>query len=344
MPHSDKRPDGLSRWAADRAPAILAQAEKEAVAVLRDALLAGAMGQRDRGVLPQSADHLRAPAVQAPVPSAGEPALGELLWTYCVLRASDPHPRDLLGVDGAGPVEREEADGVAALVSRVPRAEFGADALRRNLNDLGWLERVARRHEAVIERALATSTIVPLRMCTLYESGDSVRRMLERERTALQRALELLDGRREWAVKVLVDRERVLEAARARSGDASSLEREFETLGEGGAYMLRRRVDRETRELAEALTTEVADGVHSRLQDWAIDALRLPRQNRELSGHEGEMLLNAAYLVDADRSDELRRLISELEAHHGDLGARIELTGPWPPYNFVPGGDVVTLG
>jgi hypothetical protein len=270
--------------------------------------------------------------------------VGELLWTYCVLRASDPHPQDLQGVDGARPVEREEADGVAALVSRVPRAEFGADALRRNLNDLGWLERVARRHEAVLERTLANSTIVPLRMCTLYESGQSVRAMLERERIRLQRALDLLDGRREWAVKVLIDRERVLEAVRARSGDTSALERELETRGAGGAYMLRRRVDRQTRELAEALATEVADGVHARLQDWAIDGLTLPRQNRELSGHDGEMLLNAAYLVDADRSDELRQLISELEAHHGDLGARIELTGPWPPYNFVPGGDAVTLG
>jgi hypothetical protein len=29
--------------------------------------------------------------------------------------------------------------------------------------------------------------------------------------------------------------------------------------------------------------------------------------------------------------------VAELEAHHRDLGARIELTGPWPPFNFVAG-------
>jgi gas vesicle protein GvpL/GvpF len=50
------------------------------------------------------------------------------------------------------------------------------------------------------------------------------------------------------------------------------------------------------------------------------------------------MLLNAAYLVEADRIDELRDLVSDLELRHEHLGARIELTGPWPPYNFVPGG------
>jgi hypothetical protein len=107
--------------------------------------------------------------------------------------------------------------------------------------------------------------------------------------------------------------------------------------------MLRRRLERHVRELADSVAAEVAQQVHARLQDWAIDAVTRPPQNRELSGHEGEMLLNAAYLVEADRLDELHALVSELEAHHRELGTRIELTGPWPPYNFVPGGDAEAL-
>jgi hypothetical protein len=47
------------------------------------------------------------------------------------------------------------------------------------------------------------------------------------------------------------------------------------------------------------------------------------------------MLLNGAYLVEVERTEGLRRLLSELEDRHHDLGARLELTGPWPPYNFV---------
>jgi hypothetical protein len=48
------------------------------------------------------------------------------------------------------------------------------------------------------------------------------------------------------------------------------------------------------------------------------------------------MALNAAYLVEAKRVDGLRELVGILEADHSRVGARIELTGPWPPYNFVP--------
>ena len=83
--------------------------------------------------------------------------------------------------------------------------------------------------------------------------------------------------------------------------------------------------------------------MHARLQDWALDAVSRPPQNPELSGHQGQMLLNAAYLVDRDRTEELHQIVSELEQRHLALDARIELTGPWPPYNFVPGGDAATL-
>jgi hypothetical protein len=286
---------------------------------------------------------IRPPAPETEPESGSERAeQGELLWAYCVLREADPHPPELTGVDGQRTVQRERASGLVALVSPVPRAQFAAEPLRRNLNDLTWLERVARRHEAVLEATLAVSTIVPLRMCTLYESADSVRAMLEREHSSFAEALAALDGRLEWAVKVLIDRARLMEVARTR-GDPQGLEQEQEARGEGGAYMLRRRLERAQRASVDSLAAEVAERVHARLQDWAIDATTRPPQNRELAGYSGEMVLNAAYLVERDRTDELRQLVAELEEHHRELGAQIELTGPWPPYNFVPGGGAAAL-
>ena len=44
------------------------------------------------------------------------------------------------------------------------------------------------------------------------------------------------------------------------------------------------------------------------------DAVLRPPQNRELSGHEGDMLLNGAYLVErATRRRQLRELVAELQ-------------------------------
>jgi Gas vesicle synthesis protein GvpL/GvpF len=335
--------DDLASWARRRAPELLARAEAEAVAALRDALVEAALAQRGtemparrpaRRATPEPRE--RADAARAEAPT------GDGLWAYCVLRTGEPGVDGLAGIDG-GVVERVEARGLAALVSRVPLADFGAGPLRDNLNDLDWLERVARAHEAVLERVLAETTIVPLRLCTIYESEDGVREMLEREHDSLARALDTLAGRQEWGVKVLADEERLTEEARSRSAEAAALEEELDARTGGGAYMLRRRLERHVRDAADALASELAEQVHAQLQDWASDAVALAPQNPELSGHEGRMLMNGAYLVETERVDGLRALVSDLEERHRSLGVRIELTGPWPPYNFLSGGGTAAL-
>jgi hypothetical protein len=332
-PGSDASEDALERWARQRAPALIARAEAEAAAVLRDALVAASLSEAGaRGETSRPATPFAPKAAPAPPPADTRP----LVWTYCVLRARDPDPVGVPGVAEVG-VERIEAEGLAALVSRVPAGDFAAEPLARNLNDLTWLERVARGHEAVLDAALSQSTIVPLRMCTIFENDGGVRDMLEQQRDSLGDALTALDGRLEWAVKLLVDRERLVEAARTYDAENETAS------GEGGAYLQRRRAERGAREAASRLATDTAQQVHARLQDWAIDARTRPPQNRELSGHAGEMVLNAAYLVERERTDELRQIVTELEEHHRELGVRIELTGPWPPYNFVPGPDTAAL-
>src|SRR4051812_29607368 len=122
MPH--ERDAELSDWAAARAPELIARAEAEAIAALRDALVSAALGSR--------ATPAPAPAPTPPeiVPSGEE---GELWWVYCVLDAGAPAPARARGVDPDFPVESIEVPGLVALVSRVPSAEFGADALRQNL-------------------------------------------------------------------------------------------------------------------------------------------------------------------------------------------------------------------
>ena len=208
----------------------------------------------------------------------------------------------------------------------MPLAEFGEEPLRSNLNDLDWLERVARAHERVLEAVLAAGTIVPLRLCTIYENEASVRRMLQDERESLGHALELLDGRQEWGSSCS---RTARSSCRPRKRAAMSLPPRRAS-PKAAAYMLRRRQERQLREAADGLAAEVAEDVHARLQGWATDAVTRPPQNRDLSGHEGDMLLNAAYLVPADRVDGMRELVAQLEKRHQPLGVRLELTGPWP--------------
>ena len=96
---------------------------------------------------------------------------------------------------------------------------------------------------------------------------------------------------------------------------------------------------RETREREE--TDHLADAwaveAHERLADRAVEALLNPLQNPEVSGHVGDMILNGVYLVADAGLEAFTDEVQDLTARFEDRGVTVELTGPWPPYNFVKG-------
>jgi hypothetical protein len=215
-----------------------------------------------------------------------------------------------------------ERDGLAAVASRVPLSEYGEDALRENLNDLAWLEDVARRHDRVLAELLGGGPVVPLRICTIYRDDGQLAAMLVERGAELEATLERLDGKAEWGVKAVAEPER-LEAQREPALAAPT--------SPGAAYLARKKQAAAARGEAERLIASTVRDAHARLCELAAAAVLLPSQNRDLSGHRGEMVFNAAYLVDEERALAFGAAVEE----QGCEGLRFELTGPWPAYNFA---------
>jgi hypothetical protein len=249
----------------------------------------------------------------------------EGVYVYGVIRSlPEGVLKDLRGVSDL-PVRLVEQDGLAALASTVSLAEFGEEALRRNLEDLGWLEATARAHHAVVDSTAVYTTVVPLGLVTVYRSEERVREALRDRKEEFTAALERLTGRTEWGVKVYADI-RQPEASAPNGGEESSA-------SPGMAYLQRRLTQRNTAEEERRKAVAVAEYIHSRLCDLAV-ATRLHRpQDPQLSGEQGWMLLNAAYLVDDGRSREFRDAIAHLSRLHA--GMRVRFTGPWAPYSFA---------
>jgi Gas vesicle synthesis protein GvpL/GvpF len=204
----------LAGWAAGRAAALVARAEAEAVAELKAALIAAATGTvpvpeppAAPRITPTQPTPRAAPAPLAPARSApptAEPPQGVALWAYCVARGEPAAAGP--GVDPDGDTRWIHEGELSLLCSSVALADFGEEPLRENLNDMAWLERVARAHEAAIARALEQATIVPLRLCTIFAGEEQARAMLAERCAELTAALDALAGKVEWSVKLLVDR------------------------------------------------------------------------------------------------------------------------------------------
>lgn len=266
--------------------------------------------------------------------SGDTPTRGSLAhYVYGVVSPHMEMPPDLAGVDPRYPVSPVEEEGLAALVSRVSLAEFGAEPLRENLNDVGWLEEKARAHEHVLDVALQRGTVVPLRLCTIYSGEEQVREMLVRERDTIIDALGRLEGRTEWGAKAIAEPRALERTAARRSGGGPAPQ----GASRGTAYMQRKSREARARVEVGEIADEWASEIHGRLASAASEALSNPLQNAEVSGHEGDMLLNGAYLVEDDAVAGFGALVDRLAEEYRAFGVSVESTGPWPPYNFVFG-------
>lgn len=264
------------------------------------------------------------------VPNLAEPpAPGEVgCYVYGVVRA-DAELDAETGVDGAHEVFLVRGESIAAVASLVPLSEFGEEALQRHLDDLSWLERRAREHERLLDRVREQATLVPMRLCTIYRDERSVREMLAREHAFLADALDRLDARAEWGVKIYMAREPAI------APTADEAEEPAGGGGSGAGYLMERQRQTRRREHADAVIQERCERAHRELADVAVEAKVNPVQPSELSDRTEPMAFNGVYLLDDTAAEELASVVVRLREELAGDGLELELTGPWPPYNFV---------
>ncbi|MFF0344722.1 GvpL/GvpF family gas vesicle protein [Kribbella sp. NPDC004875] len=213
--------------------------------------------------------------------------------------------------------------GLQVVVSSVDLAEFGEAALRRNLENLDWVERTARRHDEVVRRAAANTTaLAPFRLITIYRSDDAVRDRIDELYEKLVDALDRLDRRSEWSVKAF-GREQSAKPAPAAADTPES----------GAAYLERRRAEIRGREETAEAQRMRGDQLFWDLAPATAATRRLMIQDRRLTDRPEPMLLNASFLVDDDRSSEFFQVVDRLRDIYPSLC--IEVDGPWPPYSFA---------
>lgn len=242
-------------------------------------------------------------------------------YLYAVTRELDPAALEVTGMGGR-PLRVVEHRGLAAVVSTVDLDEFGEEALHRHLEDLDWLEQTARNHDAVVQAVAERGPTAPMRLATIFHSDDGVRDRLDEWHDALTAALDRVAGRYEWSVKAYASTAPRSEPAPASSGP-----------GAGAAYLQRKRAETVSRQTAEEEALRLAEEVHATLAEQSVASRRLRPQDPRLTGHEGTMSLNGAYLVDETRAEEFTAVARKLAEEHPE--ARLEVNGPWPPYSFA---------
>ena len=339
-----------ARWAA-RWAEVEAEAWQEVRAVVKAAMveaLLEELGQGDKetgrqgdkgveiGSLQVSAETGGSTAADtSPAPRPPGPLAATGLYIYGIIDRADLSGLSTNGVAEGHPVTLQPYRDLAAVVSAAPLAEFGQEALEANLGDMVWLETRARAHQAVLDALLALTTLVPMKFATIYYSPAGVEKLLAEHYDEFVMLLSQLRGRGEWGLKLYCDETRLAAHLAEISPEVRRLQAEIESKPKGAAYLLARKLQEISEQEVERVSLDMADNIHTALAALSAAAHMNPVHSEEITGRPERMLLNAAYLVDNAALEAFRAVVDEQAAEPNNRGFEFQLTGPWPPYNFV---------
>lgn len=233
--------------------------------------------------------------------------------------------------DERNPVSCWTFRDLTAVISKVKLEDFCGPAANRRLEDLAWVAPRACRHEAVVERAMRFSPVLPARFGTLFSSLENLEAFLKSHQAGIRRFLRRMILKEEWAVQAMLDRrkasEQILSAILRRQKKGLS------RLPAGMRYFQQQRMRAEVEEELRGWLKKTCEEAVSDFSRQAAEVRRRPVLP-PAANEENEMILNCAFLVPANAAAGLRRRIRRINCTTARRGLVFRLSGPWPPYSF----------
>ena len=263
-------------------------------------------------------------------------------YVYCLVRAARRPslrgvPDAMPGSEGVRLLElpetpsRRGAQRDWLVVSSVPEAMYGEDALEHRLQDLEWIGPRALAHEAVIEHFLSADAVLPMQLFALFKSDARAVEHIVHNSRRIGRILLRIERQVEWGLRLMWDPGSLETAKQPRPPRATSVQPR--RLVSGADYLVRKRNQRDQSRVVLRRARADASRLYRVIAGEASEARR--RSDVERAAPGSRLLLDAAFLVPARRAKAFQAVVRR---HAGALeraGISVSLTGPWPPYNFI---------
>jgi len=259
-------------------------------------------------------------------------------YVYCIAEstAAAELPADSLpaAIEDDSKLEWIVSNDLAALASEVSLASYSEEKLAEHLSDASWTAMRAMRHETIAEYVAKRAGIVPLRFGTIYLERAGIERMLLDKGRELREILERLRGREEWGVNVFCDQSVLMAGITSVSPTLRELSERAAQASPGQSYLMQKKIDALKVDEGRAALNRIVEEIEKRLAGESDDAKRLRVLKVEATEH-GELKAKFAFLVKQSEFEAFRDAAERLAQEHQSAGVRLELTGPWPVYNFT---------
>ena len=224
------------------------------------------------------------------------------------------------GVRARRPFVLDGIQGVnSAPVMSYPSGEFAVIVSEYDRTTSKLDEKSVLEHARVVSQSFRTATVLPFRFGTIFDTEDAIRQAVRSNRRTFCESVERLRGKSEMRIKLTV-----------REGSArGNMNEEIvlpDTVGREYLSKLREKASREgeRQTKARALSVQVHklfNPLEEEVSCKKVDA-------------DG-MLLDIAHLIDTKSIEKYQNRYST--AAKQLKNCQMVVTGPWPPYHFLPG-------
>ena len=235
-------------------------------------------------------------------------------YAYCLTE----HPTLPNGVRARRPYVLEGVQGVnGAPVMSYPSGEFAVIVSEYDRASSKLDEKSVLEHARVVSQSFRTATVLPFRFGTIFDTEDAIRQAVRANRRTFCESVARLRGKAEMRIKLVV-----------RDGSTHGAMEEIvlpDTVGREYLAKLREKAsrDRERQTKARALSVQVHKLFNPIEEEISCKKV-----------YADGMLLDIAHLIDTksiekyqNRSNTAAKQLKNCE---------LVVTGPWPPYHFLP--------
>jgi len=260
-----------------------------------------------------------------------------LFYLYCI---SDNKP-SLGSGDNADEPYTFEFKSFYPVVKCVSEEDFGKENIERNIYTLLWLEKHVRLHEAVIENVMLKGhTVIPFKFATIFYSEDTLSSFLEKYSEILNSKLIELKDREEWGVKIYCNNEQIENFVKTTNQQVIDFNNQILNASQGKAYFMKKKQEELIRKVVKEKSNEYANDCYSHVKGLAENSKENKLQSKDLTLKDHEMVLNLVFLLNRNSVSDFSNTVLALKGDYEDKGLIIDITGPWPPYNFCKIGEL----
>lgn len=240
-------------------------------------------------------------------------------YIYCIINWGEKKPIGNFGNIGIGenPVYTIDYKDIAAVVSTIPFKQMDS-----NMNDI-----VA--HQRVVEAAREVDTVLPVRFGVILKNEEGIKKLLAGSYKDYRAKLASLRGKDEIGIKVLLNKaslKKIKEQAE-QSEEIRKMKQEISSAKPGASYFLKMRLEDAMKNETLMTIDKLVGEINNSLAGSAVD-------RRLLKNDVGEIVLNAAYLVDKSKTGAFDAKVKELRERFEKEGVTLHRSGPWAPYSF----------